>query len=440
MKRWHLVGLVALSLSSIPACAGDAEVAADDDAGDSGAIETGGTVDSTVSGADAEDATPEAAPDTAPDTSVTTDGDATVDADATTDGDAAPDVIGDVAEAAVDVSDATDAPADADAGVTAPELWAVRVGSGTVALDDSAAQVTIDRLRVSDGAVLGSIALPAADATGVHALTLAGATPYQGFLQTTADGKYAMLVGFDAAPGTAAVTWGTAPRTVGRISATGAVDTTTITSFSGHEVRSVASKDGSSFWVGGSNFAPKGLQYFSSFAGASAGVGIDLTAVRQIVLFQDALYGTSSGTPRMFDFGGAAPTTATTSATMAGTDPEIVPDGLVMMARGGTTVDTLYVCTDDAGIQRWTKSGASWSLSASFPIADPTMDSSTTAGCVGLAATVVSGKVLLVAVTLEDVNRIVTFLDDGSTGATPKVVAASATNYAYRGVSFAPHP
>jgi hypothetical protein len=83
------------------------------------------------------------------------------------------------------------------------------------------------------------------------------------------------------------------------------------------------------------------------------------------------------------------------------------------------------------GIQKWTYNGTTWSLAGTLSLA-------ANVGFRSIAGLLVGGKPTLLASTADGAtsNRLVVFVDDGVTA--PRVVATSATNTFFRGVSLPP--
>ncbi|MGZ5966456.1 MAG: hypothetical protein ACXWP4_02225 [Polyangiales bacterium] len=343
---------------------------------------------------------------------------------------------------------ATDSVAETDAtSAPSPEIWAVRVGDGVADLDFPATNVVIERIRLSDKMLLGTLPLPTtgSDAGTAHAFTLGGAQPYEGVLTRSRDGHFVTLVGYDAPVGTADVSTSagtTIQRVVARIDSSGTIDTSTTTTSFNKPVQSVVSVDGTQYWIGSGNGATGGIRYLTH---GSSGAATTLTTIgaRTLTIFGDVLYGTTtSGSLRIIEFPSPLPTTTSTPTALAGTPTSGGYDGIVFFSRSG--VDTLYVCNEgnsgDGGIERWAKSSGTWSKTATFTIPPTDGDAGATIGCNALAADVVDGAVVLVAVTWDDLGRIVRIVDDGTASPAVTTIATGTLKQAYRGVSFAPRP
>src|SRR4051812_42155426 len=121
------------------------------------------------------------------------------------------------------------APSAEAAGFTQGNIVVYRVGDGGTALSANAAPVFLDEYTPT-GTLVQSISLSPAPASPNRQLTASGSATTEGFLTLSADGRFIVFTGYDATVGTAALP-GTAAssvnRVVGRVDATGVVDTST---------------------------------------------------------------------------------------------------------------------------------------------------------------------------------------------------------------------
>src|SRR5262249_21234080 len=129
-----------------------------------------------------------------------------------------------------------------------PTFLVLRVGDGVAALSTAAAPVFVER-RYFDSvgdlvpAAGNPIALPLVAAGANQPLTLSGTTTRDGVLSLSSDGRYATLLGYGTAVGTATVATSrsaTVNRIVGRIDGNDRVDTSTrlANAFDGNNARS----------------------------------------------------------------------------------------------------------------------------------------------------------------------------------------------------------
>ncbi len=323
------------------------------------------------------------------------------------------------------------------------EFLVVRVGDGAAALSAAATAVFLERRKVADGMQVGAARpLPTAVSGTNRRLTLGGTSAAEGELTRSADGKYLLLGGYDAAVGTASVgssMSATINRVIGRLDAAGALDTSTAGDFfSANNLRGVTSTDGSALWAAGSS----GIVYttFGSTATPRVLLGLNLRAAR---IFSGQLFVSSGATTNhgINQLGTGTPTTPTTATLLAGfaAQPMTSFYGFLALDRDGMAgIDVIYAADDRAvasggGIQRWTLSGATFVL-------DGTIKKGLTAGARGLTGFVSGGKVILLVTTAESPPRVVRFTDDGTAlDMLPgQPLATAATNTAYRGIALAP--
>lgn len=145
----------------------------------------------------------------------------------------------------------------AQSPMTPGNLIVVRVGDGGTPLTAAAAPVFLHEYSPS-GTLIQVIALPTASTGNQHAFTQAGTATLKGSMSRTADGRYFLVTGYAAAPGTpnvAQTTSAAVRRVVARIGVDGTIDTSTALgdAYSGGALTSAASVDGSEFWLAGSN-------------------------------------------------------------------------------------------------------------------------------------------------------------------------------------------
>ena len=150
-------------------------------------------------------------------------------------------------------------PFAAAAGPFTPgNIVVMRVGDGTAAIGSNVAGATFLLEYTPSGTLMQTIALPTATAGANHILTNTASSSSDGSMTRSVDGRYLVLTGYDAAPGTTGLTTTTATannRVIGRIAADGTVNTSTLINdaFSAGNIRGAASVDGSTFYAVGSN-------------------------------------------------------------------------------------------------------------------------------------------------------------------------------------------
>ncbi|MBY0284297.1 MAG: Ig-like domain-containing protein [Sphingomonas sp.] len=311
-----------------------------------------------------------------------------------------------------------------------------RVGTGSAALSSAATAVFLDEYTTS-GTLVQSIALPTADNGANQTLTASGSATSEGQLSRSVDGRYLLLTGYDAAPGTTSVngtSTATVVRVIGRVDSNGIVDTTTTTTaFSGNNVRDVASTNGTDIWAVGAN---TGVVY-TTFGSSGAGTVVSNTATnfRTIDIFGDQLYYSANTTTfRVGTVGVGTPTvTGNLSGNLPGTPTTGSPYSIFFadLTAAVAGIDTLYVADDAAGIQKYSLVGGNWSLNG-------TITATTVRGLTG----VVAGT----NVSLYSTNGSIigTVTDTAGYNAAPSTttvttIATASTNTAFRGIALAPN-
>jgi hypothetical protein len=371
---------------------------------------------------------------------------------------------GEAGEDAASDTGTPDAAGNAPDGGAAGEVWVVRAGAAGAgsAPSNLATAAFIDRFAIADGSSRGTITLPVAASGTSHPLTLTGSAMSEGALERTGDGHYVVLTGYAAAPGagdlqadgsvgsikdTPTTGTGAVLRVVGRVDATGAVDTTfTTTAYSSNDIRGAASNDGTAYWLfGDGSGTSDGIAYQATSGGAFTSLSTGVPTNRVAGIFAGRLYGASAtGAVRgVFTLTDPLPTVAETAAVLPGfptaTGPS--PYGFAALAVGGAAaIDTIYVCDDrgsasGGGVQRWKLVAGTWTLGT-------TLNDSMTSGCRGVAASFDGTSVTLLVSTTETTgNRLLRLVDTaaGATTVTATVLATAPANTVFRGVSLAPN-
>src|SRR5262249_6557955 len=155
--------------------------------------------------------------------------------------------------------------------------------------------------------------------------------------------------------GLAGTSSSTTPRVIGRVDASGNVDTSTaLTDFaSANNPRGVASMDGTAFWVGG---AAGGVRYATLGSTTSTQLSATVTNIRSVEIFDSQLYNPDSpgSTVRIGTVGTGLPTTAGQTITnLPGISPSTGSPYAFFLADLNAAVagfDTLYVADDSIGI------------------------------------------------------------------------------------------
>ena len=322
-------------------------------------------------------------------------------------------------------------------------------GDGT---SSSAAAVSLIEYNVN-GTLQQAIAFNSNTANGT-ALTSSGSAGSEGALTLSADGKSLSYIGYNATAGTSSVKGTTSSatnRVIGTLGLNGTVTYSRLTdAYSGDNARSVVSTDGTAFYTGGANggtASSAGVRYstFSS-TGTTSTVLSDTTKgsssnIRDVNIFNGNLYystgsAANSGTVGIYQLGTGLPTSGVQTATLIVATPGASPSPYDFYF---ADANTLYV-TDDrtnasGGLLKYTKSGGSFSLTATYNFANAA--NTGLAGLRGLTGTVdQSGNNVLFGVSTD--NRLLRINDFGAIGVYATTVITGTSTGQIRGVEFLP--
>lgn len=331
------------------------------------------------------------------------------------------------------------AAAFAQTPLTYGNLLVTRVGDGTATLSGVATPVFVDEYTTS-GTLVQSIAMPTVASGLNQAFTNSGSASSEGFLNISTNGLYVLLTGYNAAPGTTAIAGTANPpvsRVIARIDLAGVVDTSTALTdaYTVSNIRSVASDDGSRFWISGST---QGIRFVANLGDTtSVLVGVPPTNVRCLNVYNGQLWGTSgsSGFVGLWKAGNGLPTLPATAG-------GVIEPGFTG-ATGPSPYDfhfasptTVYIADDrsngSGGIYRYDFVGGTW-------VQAYVLAASATAGYRGLSGFTQNGVTTLyataIAATTTTPNSIVSVVDTGA-GSTFTTIATASPNTAFRGIRF----
>lgn len=311
----------------------------------------------------------------------------------------------------------------------AGNLVVTRVGDGVQVLTNTGNTVFIDEFT-TNGALVNSITLPD---TGPVAFLLSGQANSEGGLTRSMDRKSLALAGYNtnrasitgslSSQSAAAV-----PRAIASVDASGnyALLQTSTTVYSQNNIRCAATDGTNNFWTAGAN---GGTFYFNP-PQPPITIQNNIPNTRYLRISGSSLYfSTQGGVAGIYGFqGGGLPkggaVTNLLFATGAGSNP---------VAFDINPAFTIAYVADQrntaGGIQRWTNSGAVWSLAYIL---------ATGAGAFGLAADF-SGSSPVVWATTDEAssNRLVRVVDTGPSSSVVTLATAGANRW-FRGVAFAP--
>jgi hypothetical protein len=327
------------------------------------------------------------------------------------------------------------------------------VGDGSGALGSAATPVFLREVTPSGVQVGSELAMPTSVVGLNRILTNSGSATSEGALTRSVDGRYLVLAGYDAAVGTASVagtTSATVNRIVGRVDFTktsAGIDTTTRMNdaYSGNNIRSATTVDGSRFWTGGAGTGVGGAwTTLLGNTGASTQLNSTVVNVRNVNVAGGQLYvssaaGTNVGVNTV---GSGLPTNSGQPITVlfgstSGTGTPSPYDYVFFDLNGSVPgLDACFVADDRSvanggGIQRWNFDGTNWTLAY-------TLNGGLTGGARGLCGAEALGVVTLYATTSETTTRLVRFDNAQLPGGTAVALASAPTNRAFRGVDFAP--
>ena len=340
------------------------------------------------------------------------------------------------------------------AAFTPGNLLVLRVGDGTAAIGSTAGAVTL--LEYTPQGVLVQ-QIPVAS-SGVGGLTLRADSTSEGVLSLAADRQSITFGGYRATAGDSNPTVSGVARVIGSLGIDGVIDTTRSFTgvFTGDSLRSVATDDGSNFWLSGAgNANTGGVRHVAdggpALTGLLASPPVDPNT-RQIVVLDGNLFVSSgsNGTGRsVYQVGTGLPTTAGQplnnvlpvggssqyqSFYFADLDPAV--------SWGNTGFDTLYA-TDSSAVTKYGygpgDGGFAWTDRGSIVLAGAS-------GLTGFTGS--NGEVTLyVTSNLAATGGISTIVDTSGAGGTLSTTAANINaaapvtaggNYAFRGIAFVP--
>ena len=331
------------------------------------------------------------------------------------------------------------------AAISPESIIVSRVGTASSTLSGRGNEIYLDEYN-SSGFLIQSFPLPTSSSGTNRRLVVAGDNISEGGLSRSADGRYLIISGYDAAIPYPVNVSGTAGssirRVIGRVDHEGNVDTTTaLTDFASTGVpRSVVSMDGSEFWMVGSK---GGVRHAPLGATGSILLNNDAADPSHLGLFGGWLYlSTDGSSPRISSVGTNLPTTAGQSLNGLPGFPNVgSPDGfhLADLSSAVPGFDTLYVADDTIGLMKFSLVNGFWVSNGT--IGEDTDDYR------GLAVKRTSNGVVLFAIRkalgTQGGGELVKLTDTtGYRGAligTPVLLATAGANTAFRGVALAPY-
>jgi hypothetical protein len=330
--------------------------------------------------------------------------------------------------------------------LTPGDVVVYRVGTGSGALSSSAFPVSLDEYA-PNGTLVESVALPTSTSGSNKPLVASGSGSSEGLLTLSANGEYLIETGYDAALNTSKVAETAnpgVPRTLGRVSASGEVNTSTALTDVGNEnnARGATSNDGNEFWWSGAGKKTTGGVHYATL-GATTSTLMSTTDenARAVAIFDGQLYSSSDPTKEgvsIATVGSGLPTTGsqtTTNLPFASAPSE--PYAFSMLTLGvGSAPDTMYVADNGAGaIVKYSLVGGKWTKQGSVSVAAVTGVTANDAGGVVTIFATTSGSSgeggVLYKIT--DSSGV-----SGTLSGTATQIATAPANESFRGVAFAP--
>jgi hypothetical protein len=335
-------------------------------------------------------------------------------------------------------------PLSAQAGpIAAGDLVVYRVGDGTATLSSVATAVFVDEYTTT-GTFVQSIPMPTAASGSQLPLTASGSATSEGYLNLSQDGRYIVLTGYGAIPGTAGVAAtasATTPRVVGRIGANGVVDTSTnfTNAYSGNNIRSAFSTDGTTIWASGPGNGVSTIN-FGATNGTQVSSTTGLTNTRVLEAFLNQLYVSSSSGSNVGvnTVGSGEPTTSGQAVSLLVSSTSAYDFFFADLNSSVPGLDTVYIADDGTGggIKKYSLVGGTWTLNNAIGAAADAyrgLTGEVTPNGVQLFATRQAGGASAGIVTLTDTAGY-----NANDNGTPLLIAALPTNTAFRGIDFAP--
>ncbi|MFN8824318.1 MAG: DUF3616 domain-containing protein, partial [Planctomycetota bacterium] len=253
---------------------------------------------------------------------------------------------------------------------TPGNLVVSRIGDGSAALTSAATARFLDEFTPA-GVLVQTIALPTAPSGGNFAFTASGSATSEGFVSQSADGRYLILAGYSAVPGTLSVvstTSAATPRVVARVALDGTVDTSTalVDAYSGNNIRSAASTNGTDLWTAGTATTTGGVRYTTFGATTTTQLSTSPTNTRVVNIVAGQLYtsAASGAFQGVAAVGTGLPTTSGQTTTLLSGFPTTT--GPSAYDYYFADANTLYVADDRitaaGGIQKWVLATGTWTL------------------------------------------------------------------------------
>ena len=305
---------------------------------------------------------------------------------------------------------------------TPGNLAVLKVGDGT-GLTSAAQPISVVEFSTSGVASGVNIVLPSTGAS--PRITNSGTATSEGQMVMSAERDRLILVGYDANAGTAGVvssSSATVKRQMFEItpSATYSLAASTNTLYSGNNIRS-GTASGASYFGGGPGSG-------STLFGGSIMLTSPAINTRVIQIFNGQTYISSATGSNLgvLSLGTNIPTTCCQTTTLLNASPSPSAYGFSFSPDG----NTLYIADDAQGINKYTKSGSTYTLAYNL--------NSTMVRSIAVDYSGVTPVVYATTASSITPNQIIKITDAGMGPASTVLVAASPANTVFRSISFVP--
>ncbi|MFY9622040.1 MAG: Calx-beta domain-containing protein [Pyrinomonadaceae bacterium] len=321
---------------------------------------------------------------------------------------------------------------------TSGNLVVYRMGDGAAALSANGTAVFLDEYT-SAGVLVQSIPVPTTTVGAQRRVVCSGTATSEGYLTRSTDGQYVVFPGYDAAVGAASLATSastTFPRVIGRVNASGTLDTSTALTdaISGGNPRGATSTNGTDLWISGTS-SGGGIRYATLGATTSTALNTGpFTNLRATNIFGGQLYvSANTSTLRLGTVGTGTPTTAGQTITNLPGFPTstITPYAFFFadLDAGVAGNDTVYVADDTGFIRKYSLVAGNWAANGTIALAN-------VRGLTGA----VSGSNVTLYVTARTTLQTVTDTSGYNATITGSLttLATAPTNTAFQGIAFAP--
>ncbi|NOT46142.1 MAG: cadherin-like domain-containing protein, partial [Acidobacteria bacterium] len=327
--------------------------------------------------------------------------------------------------------------ASPNAALTPGNVVVYRVGDGVASLNSNAAAVFLEEFTPA-GSLVQSIAMPTVVSGLNRRLTTSGTSTSEGFLTRSDDAQYLLVPGYDAAPGMGSITgsnWSAINRVIGRVNASGIVDTSTSLgdSLAGQNPRSAVSTNGTDLWL---TTATAGIRYATFGATSSTSISSSPAGLRVAAIAGGQLYvSAAAGSINLATVGSGIPTTTGQTITnLPGFPTTGTPYGFLFADLSGSVagLDTVYLADEGGQVQKFSLVSGNWVSNGTIALASAR----------GLAGTVSGTSVTLFVTAGSSTTTLRTLTDTSGYNAaitgSLTTLATAAAGTAFRGVAMAP--